>query len=325
MENISKKSEKILSESFLQEVIKGLSSKPKKISSKYLYNEKGHEIYSRIMTMPEYYLTKSESEILDTFKEEILRLCCDNSKFRLIDLGAGDSSKTEILIRYFLKKEIDFEYVAIDIAEDAIQNSLERLASKYPDLMTRGIQAEYSEALLQLKDFPEKNLLLFLGSNLGNFDFRDAVCFLKKINDSLNRNDLLLLGLDLKKNPQKIINAYCDTENITAEFNLNLLDRINRELDADFDKRNFRHFCSYNPENGEAKSFLISQKDQNVTLKKENERSFHFDRWETVQLECSNKYDMVGITELADQSGFSIVKSFFDQEINFTDSLWKKK
>jgi L-histidine Nalpha-methyltransferase len=309
---------------FAQDIVKGFSSIPKRIPSKYLYDAKGDDLFRQIMELPEYYLTRCETSILEIYKEEILRICCDNEPFKLVDLGAGDGTKTEILIRYFLKSKISFEYIAIDISQHALETLLTRIRTKYPEINARGINAEYSEALQQLIHSPEKKLLLFLGSTLGNFDNRDAVSFLHKVRENLNFGDLLLLGLDLKKDPDIIKNAYSDARGVTAEFNFNLLRRINTELGGNINIRDFIHNASYNPVTGEVYSFLISKKKQKIEFKN-IDKAFTLEKWETIQTECSNKYDIESITRLADESGWSIKKSFFDSKAYFTDSLWRKE
>lgn len=311
------------SDSFAKDILKGLSSIPKKIPSKYFYDDIGDELFRQIMKLPEYYPTRAEAEILETYKEEVLRICCDDEPFKLIDLGAGDGSKTEILIRYFTKKDLEFEYIPIDISQNALNNLSDSLKFKYPKLKMRPIQGDYSKVLNDLSLLPEKKLVLFLGSNLGNCDYRDASCFLRRVYDGLNKNDLLLLGLDLKKNPETIVRAYSDSQGITSRFNFNLLDRINKELGGDFDPKNFRHFVNYNPETGEVKSYLISKKPQKVYIQA-LDKSFHFNAWEPIHTENSNKFDFPQITSLAEESGFTISKSFFDSNNYFTDTLWKR-
>lgn len=310
-------------ESFAQEVLKGLSSNPKRIPSRYLYDATGDALFCQIMNLPEYYPAKCESEILDTFKEEIVRICCENKPFKLVDLGAGDASKTEILIRYFLKNQLDFEYIPIDISENALNLLRTNLRFKYPGINIRGIQGDYNQILPKLKEVKEQKLVLFLGSNLGNCDHRDSYWFLKKIYENLHRNDYLLLGLDLKKDPETIIRAYSDTQGITSRFNFNLLDRMNRELGANFRTDLFRHYVNYDPVNGEVKSFLISRVTQSVYIEK-LDKTFRFEQWEPMHTECSNKYDYSLITNLARESEFTIVKSFFDGNNYFTDTLWRK-
>lgn len=308
---------------FAKDILKGLSSVPKKVPSKYLYDTNGDKLFTQIMELPEYYLTRAETEILETYKEEFLRICCDDEPFKLIDLGAGDGSKTEILLKYFLKKDLEFEYIPIDISQNALDLLTSNLSIKYPKLKVKALQGDYSQVLSDMTSDPTRKMILFLGSNLGNCDFRDAICFLAKINQNMNKDDLLLLGLDLKKNPETIVRAYSDYQGITSKFNLNLLSRMNKELGANFDLDNFQHFTNYDPTSGEVKSYLVSKIPQNVYIET-LDKTFSFDRWEPIHTENSNKFDFSQITGMADQSGFNIVKSFFDSNSYFTDTLWRK-
>jgi L-histidine N-alpha-methyltransferase len=308
---------------FANDVLKGLSSTEKSIPSKYMYDIVGDKIFTQIMQLPEYYLSRAEADILETYKEEFLRICCDDKPFKLIDLGAGDGSKTEILLRYFIKKKLDFEYIAIDISQNALDLLTFELHFKYPKLNVKPMLGDYSKVLSELTLDPTKKMVLFLGSNLGNCDFTESIDFLQNINKNLNKNDLLLLGLDLKKNPETILRAYSDYQGVTSRFNLNLLSRMNKELGANFDLETFQHFTEYNPMNGEVRSYLVSKIPQKVYIEA-LEKTFCFDRWEAIHTENSNKYDFSQITSLAEKSGFNIVKSFFDSKNYFTDTLWMK-
>ncbi len=320
---LSTKKQQVQYGSFARDVLKGLSSNPKRVPSKYLYDAAGDALYCEIMHLPEYYPGRCESEILDTFKEEIARICCENEPFKLIDMGAGDASKTEILIRYFIKNNLDFEYIPIDISPNALDFLYSNFLFKYPEMRIHPMQGDYNQILSRLMDIKERKLVLFLGSNLGNCDYRDSIWFLKKIQDNLKKGDYLLLGLDLKKDPATIIRAYSDTQGVTSRFNFNLLKRMNRELGADFNTSLFRHYVNYDPVNGEVKSFLVSRVTQYVRFSG-LDKTFRFEQWEPLHTECSNKYDYGMITTLARESGFSIVKSFFDGNNYFTDTLWKK-
>jgi dimethylhistidine N-methyltransferase len=275
------------------------------------------------MNLSEYYLTDAENEILNTYKDELLDLCCGDRPFKLIDLGVGDGTKTEILIRSFYRKKLDFEFIPVDISDNTLNIVSEKIEKGYPDIKMQPLNMEYDQALKELLEVPEKKLVLFLGSNLGNFERDEALTFLKGINRNLHEGDLFLIGMDLKKDPSRILNAYSDTEGITKQFNLNLLKRINEELGGNINLDNFKHYCTYDPVTGEVKSYLISKVKQSFYLEK-TDSEFLLEAWEPIQTECSNKYDFETISYFAENSGFSIVKSFFDKKNQFTDSLWKK-
>jgi len=308
---------------FEKDLIAGLSATNKSIPSKYLYDNKGDRLFRKIMKLPEYYLSKAETEILRNNKEKLFTLCCSREPFKLIDLGVGDASKTAILIRYFYTQKVHFEFIPIDISKNILDIARKKIKTAFPKIKVTPINADYFTALSTLLDYSEKKLLLFLGSNLGNFKKEEAITFLRNINTRLRKGDMLLLGLDLKKDPEKIQKAYSDSKGITQAFNLNLLKRINTELHANFKIKNFSHYCMYNPFTGEEKSFLISKIHQAVSIEK-IQKSFTFEQWEAIQTECSNKYDHQSIASLADSSNFSIIETFFDRKNYFTDVLLEK-
>jgi L-histidine Nalpha-methyltransferase len=309
---------------FGRDVLEGLSKSPKQLSSKYFYNEKGNELFQEIMNLPEYYPTRCEYEILNNHKEELLKLI-DADHFHLVDLGAGDGSKTMLLLEHFLNKHVNFEYKPIDISQDAVERLLEKLKKKVPGLKAEGLAADYFEALNRLKGIKHvKKIILFLGSNIGNFTGKDAHTFLQKLNKNLNKGDLLLLGVDLKKDPSVIMRAYNDNHGITAAFNYNLLIRMNDELDANFNLSHFVHAPSYDPVSGELKSYIISKRRQTVTIDKLH-KNFYFQPWETILTEYSNKYDMHTLEKMAKECGFVMEKQFLDRMGYFTDILLKVK
>ena len=183
---------------------------------------------------------------------------------------------------------------------------------------------DYFNALDDLnKQEKGRKVLLFLGSTIGNFIYKDALRFLKELNQQMNQEDLLLIGFDLKKDPTIILNAYNDQKGITEAFNLNLLERINNELDGNFNLGDFYHYPTYNPNNGEAQSYLISKKEQKIAIKA-LDQTFHFEEGESIFMEISKKYDTETINKLAEEAGFEVKENFFDQKRYFTNSLWKK-
>jgi len=310
---------------FAKDVLVGLSKNPKHLSSKYFYNDKGDELFKEIMHLPEYYPTKCEYEILNKYKAEFLKTFPHDNFFQLIDLGAGDGLKTTLLLEYFLEQKVDFEFTPIDISQNAIDKLIEKIHVKLPHLKTAGIATDYFDALNRFKEKKNvKKVVLFLGSNIGNFQRKEAIAFLHKLNKSLNKGDLLLIGFDLKKDPRIIMSAYDDNRGITAAFNYNLLVRMNDELDADFILPQFSHAPSYCPLTGELKSYIISKCKQTVKIGKLN-KTFHFEQWEAILTEYSNKYDQAGIESMAKDSGFEVLKNYYDKRCFFADSLWRVK
>lgn len=309
---------------FAEDVLEGLSANPKYLSSKYFYDDEGSRLFQEIMKLPEYYLTRSEHEILSDQTEEIYKAFeADEIEFDLIELGAGDGLKTSVLVDYLLKQNAKFRFIPIDISSEALSILTEKFSKKFPDL---DIQSEQGDYFKTLKTFSEKSdkkkIILFLGSNIGNFSEEQALHFFRDLRNVMNERDLLFIGFDLHKNPKTILNAYDDSLGITAKFNLNLLKRINRELDANFDIENFSHYASYHPLERAARSFLISQKDQAVTINAIG-KTFEFKKWEPIYMEVSQKYGVKMIEKLAKDSGFTVAENFFDENKFYLDSLWK--
>jgi dimethylhistidine N-methyltransferase len=308
---------------FAEDVLKGLASTPKSLSSKYFYDDEGSRLFREIMKLPEYYLTASELEIFSQQTGAIFDAFTDGADaFDLIELGAGDGSKTAILVEEFLRREVNFKYSAIDISKEACDSLLTNFRAKFPTLNIRALQGDYFKILKSLKNGSERRkILMFLGSNIGNFDRERAVDFFKQLRGVMNPNDRVFIGFDLQKDPRVIVQAYDDDQGITAAFNLNLLTRINRELGADFDVAKFSHYAVYRPVDCAARSFLISREKQTVRIDALN-RSFEFDQWEAIFMEISQKYSMTLIDYLARESGFAIGSTFFDSKNYYCDSLW---
>lgn len=306
------------------EVLNGLSKYPKRLSSKYFYDDEGSKIFSKITDVEEYYLTNCEYETLDTHKEDIAKLL-ENEKFNFIELGAGDGKKTKILLNHFLDKKLDFDYIPIDISKGAMDDLVSNLKKEMPTLSTKGIVADYFQGIKWLsQNNNRKNLVLFLGSNIGNFSKPDAFVFLRSLWNSLNNEDYLLIGFDLKKDIDKLLWAYNDSKNVTRDFNLNLLKRINKELGGNFDCNKFTFFATYNAISGAMESYIVSLEDQSVYIE-ELEQSFTFKAWEPIHTEYSYKYTASDINDLASHTGYSVEKQYSDSKKYFVDSIWKVK
>jgi dimethylhistidine N-methyltransferase len=312
---------------FKIEISKGLFKKPKSISSKFFYNDKGDALFQEIMNLDEYYLTDCELEIFKTQKNAILEAITkdedqEKETFNLIEFGAGDGTKTKILIDHFLSQNIDFIYHPVDISAHVLEELELDLSSEFPDLEIHPINKEYFEAIDYLSSLNDrKNIILFLGSNIGNFDKWSIDNFFSSLSNSCAKGDQLLIGVDLKKDPAVILNAYSDSEGITEEFNLNLLARANQELGANFKLENFKHYASYNPENGEARSYLISLVDQEVFIKNLN-KTVTFLRSEFIHTEISKKYNLSELEHLASLHDMRVDQHFTDSKTYFVDTLW---
>ena len=309
---------------FAEDVLRGLSSTPKELSSKYFYDDEGSRLFQEIMKLPEYYLTGCENEIFQTQSDEIFRaFAIGGSAFDLIELGAGDGSKTAVLIGHFLKQDADISYSPIDISQEALDALTDKFTREFPSLPMNALNGDYFKILESLKrEVDRRKVLLFLGSNIGNFSRERSVAFFRSLRAVMNSEDQLFVGFDLQKDPHVIAAAYDDTAGVTAKFNLNLLTRINRELGADFDIDKFTHYANYRPIECSARSFLVSRERQTVHITALG-RSFEFDQWEAMFMEISQKYNYQMIEELAAEGGFEVIQNFYDQRKYYCDSLWR--
>lgn len=311
---------------FAKDVKQGLTAQEKYLPSKYLYNKKGDQIFQQIMAMEEYYPTRCEYEIFDHNKAEMLqRFQGSAERFDLIEFGAGDGMKTKVLLKHFWEEKANFSYIPIDISANIVNHLTEDLAENMPGLEVEGICDDYFRAFQHLNEEEAhsniRKVVLFLGANIGNFTHEQSVAFLKKTASYLNPGDRLLIGFDLKKEPQRILDAYFDKHDITKSFKINLLDRINEELGGNFDTDSFEYFPFYDPMQGTVKSHLVSRKEQDVYVAGIN-TTIHFDAWEAIYMEKSQKYSLRDIEAMAEASGFRVMHNFFDSEHLFTDSLW---
>ncbi|MEJ2543091.1 MAG: L-histidine N(alpha)-methyltransferase [Calditrichaceae bacterium] len=308
------------------DTLAGLSAQPKYLMPKYFYDDAGSRIFQNIMNMPEYYLTDCETEIFVTKKQQITNLFRYNgSAFDLIELGSGDGTKTKILIKQLLQDNTDFSFIPVDISAAANHQLVDELRKEIPNLSVEAQTGDYFQVMNELSSQSDnRRVILFLGSNIGNFSNEETDSFLAQLAEFTQTDDQVLIGFDLKKSPEIIIQAYDDSAGYTRRFNLNLLERLNRELDANFDPDQFQHHTSYNPVSGEVKSYLVSKSEQTVTIKT-LERDFYFAQWETIFMERSRKYDLSEIEILAARHNFEVRQHFFDQRNYFVDSLWAKK
>jgi L-histidine Nalpha-methyltransferase len=299
------------SHAFARHVIAGLASTPKHLSSSWLYDDEGSRLFQRIMGLPEYYLTRVEHSILRE-QAQGLSSCIvgDNPAVDVIDLGSGDGAKTLTLIEHVIARCAATVYRPFDISAHAI------------DVLTKRFEQQlcHAQVIPTVGDYfthwptprPQcRQVVLFLGSNLGNFSHSAATGFLQRIRSFLRPGDGLLLGLDMQKDPSTILAAYNDSQQVTAAFNMNLLRRINRELGADFDVDQFHHYALYSPLDGAARSFIVSRIDQRVTSS-QIDLSAQFAAGECIYVEQSQKYTVPMIDELASTAGFVRQQQFAD-------------
>lgn len=311
-------------DAFARDLLAGLARRPRRIPSMYFYDEIGSRLFQQITELDEYYLTRCEHEILERSAGELADLL-GGEPFRLVELGAGDGRKTKVLLRSFARQGLRFEYMPVDICEDTLVELTGSLGEQYAAsaFRVRGIVAEYFDALSVLDERNKpRDVVLFLGSNIGNFEPAEAVRFLRGVRGALASDDLLLIGFDLQKDHATIERAYNDCQGVTREFNFNLLDRINRELGGDFRREAFEHVAPYNAVLHRTESWLISRHDQVARIDAMG-RTFDFRRGEGIHVESSYKFSEAGIHRLAAASGFTVERQFFDRRRWFVDSLWR--
>lgn len=307
---------------FSEDVNKGLSANPKFLSSRYFYDKKGDELFVQIMNMPEYYLTKAEHEIFKEQSDQIIESLGvkKDTYFELIELGAGDGTKTKELLKALLNEGYQFDYLPIDISQNALDQLEGSLEKEYPDLSVKTKQGDYFGVLESIKDSKAPKVVLFLGSNLGNLLDTEAHDFIYKLGSSLNSGDKLFVGVDAIKSDKIVIPAYSDAQGITASFNLNLFERMNRELGADFDLDSFEHKAEYTEDEGVARSYLISSVAQDVSIKS-IDKTFRFEEGERIHTEISRKYNDEILNKILKDTDFEILGKLTDSKNYFTDYI----
>ena len=291
---------------FLSEVLAGLSNTPRSLPCKFFYDERGSELFQKICELPEYYITRTELAILRDKRREIADAL--GSGIELIGLGTGAGTKTRILLEQLDTPAV---YVPIDISKEQLRKSTAHFQKVFPNLEILPICADYLEPFeLPIPRRPSsRSVIYFPGSTIGNFEPAAATEFLHRLVELCGEGGGLLIGVDLQKDPKLIEAAYNDSAGITAEFNLNLLARANRELHTDFDLPSWRHRAIYDPAKGRIEMNLVSQRDQTVHVA---DSEFHFQAGEKIVTEFSYKHTPEGFARLAHIAGFEFQKMWTD-------------
>lgn len=298
--------------SMLKEVLIGLSQHQKSLPAKYFYDKKGSEIFEKICLLNEYYPAWAETEILKTYAQEIADYV--GPQALILEPGSGSGQKIRLLIPHLLDP---VGYVPIDIAKEMLLKMSEELKAEFSSLNVMPICADFNQEmdLLTIKSSGEqKRVVFFPGSTIGNFSPLEAINFLKKTGKVVGHEGGLLIGIDLKKDPDIMIEAYDDASGVTADFNLNLLERLNREVAASFDLKNFGHQSNYNEELGRIEMHLVSKESQYIRV---NETVFRFRAGETIHTESSYKYSTNEFTELCAKARFKLRKLWKDSQSLF--------
>ena len=306
---------------FAQELSISIRQKQKAINPKFFYDQKGSQLFEKICVLPEYYLTRTEISILKQIDGKLQSYLDGN--FRLVELGSGSSQKTRLLIDMLTRLQKHVEYFPIDISK-ILKTSSVALQSDYKKLHITGIIDNYENGLEFVKNYDDmKNLIVFLGSSFGNFDPENGIKFLQKINSSMKKGDLFLVGLDLVKDKDVLYQAYNDSQGITAQFNLNVLSRINSELGGNFDTSKFVHHAVYNENQNKIELYLRSLSKQTVEIPNAD-LMLEIDEDELIHTENSHKYTISQIKQMFTITGYQIKDMWNDDNRYYSLVLLSK-
>lgn len=300
-----------IEDEFAAAVVEGLSKRQKSLPCRYFYDARGSALFEEITRLPEYYPTRTEARIL---KDHAAEMVADiRAGELLVEFGSGSSTKTEILLDYIQEP---IAYVPIDVSEAALSGAEARLSRRFPKLDIRPIVADFAHSVPFPADIKTRRKTgFFPGSTIGNLAPRDAEGLLKTFARTLGQNSRLIIGVDLKKDPRVLIEAYSDAAGVTAAFNLNLLHRINRELGANFDEKRFRHRAIYDPAKNRIEMHLVSSSDQKVAV---CGRAFHFKAGESIHTENSYKYTLQQFRDVARAAGWRPARTWTDTREQFS-------
>ena len=296
---------------FRQDVLDGLSAEQKTLPSKYFYDRRGSQLFDQICELPEYYPTRTEVGIMQQYGREMAERI--GAATMLVELGSGSSTKTGNLLKWLPHPTC---YVPVDISGEHLYEAADRIAEQFPKLQVAPVHADFTQEFdLPEADFdPARTVAYFPGSTIGNFRPADAERLLARIARLVGQQGGLLIGFDLIKDHQTLVDAYDDSQQVTAAFNKNLLRRINRELDADFNTGNFEHRADYNTTHHRIEMHLVSQDTQTVTI---GDEAVDFEHGETIRTELSHKYSVESFAEMARQAGFASPTVWTDQQQRF--------
>ena len=304
-----------------QDVITGLTQPLKSLPPKYFYDDRGSQLFEAITTLPEYYLTRTETQILQQDADAIARWVgtCD-----LVELGSGSSTKTRILLDAYQRQNTPLRYVPVDVSGGILEVTAQRLIQDYPDLSVHGLVSTYEVALANLPatDLPRR-LVAFIGSTLGNLSPQHCVEFFQQVSQALQPGDYFLLGVDLHKNTAQLEAAYNDSQGITAAFNLNMLYHLNWRFQGNFDPEQFRHVAFYNEGDRQMELYFESLCYHTVTLLSLN-LTVTFKAVERLLSEISRKFEIASLTAELLNHGFQMVKTFTDDQQDFALCLCQR-
>ena len=303
----------------LSEIIEGLAQPQKTLSPKYFYDHTGSKLFDEICELPEYYLTRSEQEIMQACSAEIAEIIGPNAS--LIEFGSGSSLKTRTLLSHL---DSPAAYVPVDISREHLEAAARSLAAEFPDLEILPVAADFTRPfpLPQPRVMPERNLVYFPGSTIGNFGPEAALELLRVMHQEAGEDGALLIGVDLQKDKAILEAAYNDEAGVTAQFNLNILKRLNNEFGADFDPGKYKHRAIYNDESGRIEMRLVSTHQQRVSV---GGRTFELAAGEFIVTEHSHKYTLEGFRKMAMLAGFQVDKVWIDSAGYFSVQLCSRR
>ena len=294
---------------YADEVVEGLTSPRKTLPCKLFYDDRGSALFEEITRLPEYYLTRTELEILQDRSREIAQAV--GPPVSIVELGAGTATKTGTLLAAFVRRQMRLKYFPVDISSAALGDAKARIKAECPTAMVKPVIADFAGGFSFLANIPGRKLVLYLGSSIGNFDWNAATVMLGKVREQLSFGDALLLGTDMVKSPTILVPAYDDARGVTAQFNKNILMRLNREFDADFDLSSFRHVAEWNPSRSRMEIYLASVREQIVTLRVLS-LTAKFAVGERIHTENSYKYTPEMVEKMLCVSGFKRERTWFD-------------
>jgi dimethylhistidine N-methyltransferase len=295
---------------FHDDVIEGLSKNEKELHCKYLYDEKGSQLFDQICELPEYYPTRTEASIMQDNADAIGNRIGDDAV--LVEYGSGSSTKTRLLLDHLNNQRA---YLPVDISDEHLMRTADQLRSDYPNLVIHPIVADFTAGFDLPQEFETTPVTVYFpGSTIGNLRTNRAVVLLSEIAKQCHSGGGLLIGFDLDKCPETLVAAYDDAAGVTAAFNLNLLTRINRELNADFDLDHFKHVAIYSEEHSRIEIYIESQAEQTVTV---GDAEFSFAKGERILTEHSHKYSIDQFTAMAAKAGFAMDECWTDDAKRF--------
>ena len=312
MTSIAGRTEASLHAELLRDVARGLSRAQKELPPKYFYDRRGSELFDEITRLPEYYLTRTERALLDCWSTPLMTAL---GPAALVELGAGSADKTRLLLDAMVYADRGELYVPIDVSAEFLEDSATRLRAEYPTLGIEPVVGDIAEPLALDPSLPQPALIAFLGSTIGNFDAHGARDLLANVANAMRPGDSFLLGADLRKDPAIIEAAYNDSQGVTAEFNLNVLRVLNRDLGADFDLATFEHRAFYDRTLHRIEMHLVSTDDQTVHIPGVGAVSFA--GGESIRTEISCKYDRTSLTEMLGGAGMRIDRWISDAATSY--------